>query len=190
MNNIRPFQEINAYRLKLRAITENDLEQLLFWRNSPEIRNNMLSQNIITLEEQKKWFQSIMNEHLDDFHFIVEYKESLVGYANYKPAKNIIHDSDSQGYEKGQTGLYIGEKKYRGTVLAYCLALALLDFVFLELNEKEIDAVVLEHNQAAIRFNEKLGYKMLSNEEGLTSMNLKRANYFEAKNELLKTIRV
>ncbi len=175
----REQQEINAYKLRLRQVTVCDLELLRTWRNSSEIRKNMLSQSIISTAEQKKWFQkiSIQQKNQQAFHFVVEYKDKPVGYANFN-------------YENRQTGLYIGEEKYRGTILAFCLALALLDFVFFQLCEKELEAIVLSQNQAAIRFNKKLGYQIVSEIEDIVTMHLTKERYLQGKNELKKIIRI
>ncbi len=178
MNN-RELQEINTYKLKLRPVNESDLELLRKWRNSPKIRKNMLSQSIISTAEQKKWFQKISTQQKNQqaFHFVVEYKDKPIGYANFN-------------YENRQTGLYIGEEKYRGTILAFCLALALLDFVFLQLCETELDAIVLSRNLAAIRFNEKLGYQIVSDKLDIITMHLTKERYLQAKQELEKIIRI
>ena len=198
MHNISSQREINAYKLKLRPVMQSDLEQLRQWRNSPEIRKNMLSQTIISTEQQKKWFKTLClqrenkQETERTFHFVVEYKGRSIGYANFIAADKMIEsakDSDTKP-ENGQTSLYIGETKYRGTILAFCLALALLDFVFLEYGETELDAVVLTHNLAALRFNEKLGYQIQSKEQDIIKMHLTKEHYLQAKQELEKIIRI
>lgn len=183
-------KEINAYHLYLRPIKSTDLEQLRNWRNAVDIREKMLSQSIISIEQQKKWFDRLIENDdkkssIRECHFIVEYKSNPVGYANYKSAQLFSHFKGN-----AQTGLYIGEKKYRGSILAFCLALALLDFVFLELEEQRLDAVVLAHNQAALRFNDKLGYQIVSDKKDLVTMLLTRENYLQARKELKKIIRI
>ena len=172
-------KKIEAYNVILRDIHEKDLEMLRNWRNNPQIRLNMINQDEISPEQQKKWFSGL--EETSQEHYIVEYKEQAIGYANFKP--------DSYGMS-GQTGLYIGEKKYRGTVLAFCLALALLDHVFLQLKFQDLKADVLLHNTAALRFNEQLGYIFQQKSNNMVKMKLTIDNYIKAKNELTKLIRV
>jgi UDP-4-amino-4,6-dideoxy-N-acetyl-beta-L-altrosamine N-acetyltransferase len=49
--------EMNAFTFAgLRPMTEGDLEQVLFWRNHPDIRRYMYSQHEISLEEHVGWF--------------------------------------------------------------------------------------------------------------------------------------
>lgn len=172
-------KKIEAYNVTLRNIFKEDLEVLRHWRNDSAIRLNMINQDVISAEQQKKWFSALKETSQE--HYIVDYRDQAVGYANFKP--------DSNG-KSGQTGLYIGEKKYRGTVLAFCLALALLDHVFLQLKVEYLKAEVLSHNSAALRFNEQLGYVFQQESNNLVTMELTIDNYIKAKNELTKLIRV
>ena len=171
--------KIKAYKIILRNISEDDLEMLRNWRNMPEIRFNMINQDEISIEQQKKWFISLSEPNQG--HYVVEYKSQTIGYANYKLNESGIW---------GETSLYIGEKKYCGTVLAFCLALALLDYVFLQLKVQYMKADVLTHNTAAIRFNEQLGYIHQGESDGLIKMNLTIEDYLSAKKNLRKLIRV
>lgn len=43
-------------------MTERDLEQVLSWRNHPEVRSYMYSQHKITLEEHTRWFSRAMQD--------------------------------------------------------------------------------------------------------------------------------
>ncbi|WP_230714510.1 GNAT family N-acetyltransferase [Marinobacter shengliensis] len=42
----------------LRPMTESDLEQVLQWRNHPEVRRYMYTTHEIRLEEHSKWFMN------------------------------------------------------------------------------------------------------------------------------------
>ncbi len=170
---------ISAYRLTLRPISSSDLELLRQWRNSEPIRLNMVDQRIISPEQQQQWFKSINKGA--DYHFIAEYKEKAIGYANFKRGSKA---------GLGETGLYIGDDKYRGTVLAFCLALALLDFIFLELNLSLLEAVILPHNTAALSFNKKLGYQSVGNKYGMVVMELSKMGYLIAKQEIVSSLRL
>ncbi|MCU7834951.1 MAG: GNAT family N-acetyltransferase [gamma proteobacterium symbiont of Taylorina sp.] len=171
--------KIKAYKITLREIYEDDLEMLRNWRNMPEIRFNMIDQHEISIEQQKRWFINLTAPNQG--HYVVEYKNQAIGYANYKLNENRIW---------GETSLYIGEQKYCGTILAFCLALALLDYVFLQLKVQHMKADVLTHNTAAIRFNEQLGYVYIDKSDDLIKMKLSIKDYLNAKNKLTKIIRV
>lgn len=170
---------IQAYKVTLREVCQDDLEMLRNWRNMPEIRFNMINQEVISSEQQQNWFSDL--HETNQQHFVVEYKGQAIGYANFKP------DEKGNG---GQTGLYIGNKKYKGTILAFCLALALLDYVFMELKVNHLEADVFSHNKAALRFNEQLGYSREQERDGLITMKLTIDDYLNAKSALTKLIRV
>jgi len=72
--------EVNG--LVIERLKEKDIELVREWRNSDKIRKNMLYQEIITPEQQLKWFHSINN--FNNFYFIVEYKNRKVGLVNIK----------------------------------------------------------------------------------------------------------
>ncbi|MCK5665165.1 MAG: GNAT family N-acetyltransferase [Thiotrichaceae bacterium] len=168
----------SAYNVVLREVLESDIEQLRLWRNCPEIRNNMLSSSIITKEEQKQWFDSLALKN--EFHFVAEYQNKPLGYANYKP------DNKGKG---GQTSIYVGEEKYRNTIIPFFIVLALLDFIFIEQHENQVaylDACIFQHNKKAIRFNEKLGYQFNKQEDDLIWMRLSKENYLLIREEFQK----
>ncbi len=66
----------------IREIEEEDLAQLLKWRNSPEIRNKMLTSHIITWEEHLQWYKSVKKKH-PVLNFSFTYLGKLVGYIGY-----------------------------------------------------------------------------------------------------------
>lgn len=137
----------SKYQVLFRPVDKQDIEQLRVWRNRDDIRSNMLDQSIISEQQQVKWYESL-SLRSDRYHFSLVFREQLIGYANV-----------SLSGDSGETGLFIGHEKYRGSFLALCVGVALSDFCFNELKLEEIKATVLPHNSAAIRFNEQLGYK-------------------------------
>ena len=169
---------LNKYRLKLRPVTMHDLELLRQWRNADPVRLNMRDQSFISKVRQRQWFEQIQQS--SDVHFVAEYKETPIGYANFKKT----------GTNLAETGLYIGADQYRGTALAFCLALALLDFVFTQPNITMIQAHVLPHNTAAIHFNQKLGYHMVQQQADMIVMQLRHTDYLRAKKDILSVLRL
>jgi len=118
--------QISAYNVVLREVCESDIEQLRLWRNLPEIRHNMISSTIISKEQQQQWFDSLAQKN--EFHFVAHYQNKPIGYAHYKPENN---------GNNGQTSIYVGEEKYRNTIIPFFIVLSLLDFIFIELNNKQ-----------------------------------------------------
>ncbi|MCE2595591.1 GNAT family N-acetyltransferase [Motilimonas cestriensis] len=178
-------QAISAYKMVLRDIAADDIETLRQWRNQHDIRSQMLDQQLITVQQQQVWFKGLAQQKSQQ-HFALEYKGQLVGYANIKSPTKMPLQQAGQILE---TGLYLGAAKYRGTFLAFCVALALTDYCFDELKAKQLIATVLPSNQAALNFNQQLGYVIDNQDNEQVSMTLALADYEASKAKLTRFIR-
>lgn len=146
--------EVAAFNVVLKPVQQADLEQLRLWRNSPEISSQMLDQRDISAEQQHNWFARICADR-SQMQFVIYYKNQKVGACNLKsPTALAVAECDSV-----ETGFYLGEAKYRGTILAFFAALALNQYAFEQLTVKTLKAMVKSSNNAALRFNEQLGYQ-------------------------------
>lgn len=148
---------LQGYQVELVPIQSAHLEQLRQWRNSQEIAQYMLSQDSITPSQQQTWFLGL-EHNINQHHFSIMYKDQLIGSANIKAPKN---DGEPQGIASAtclETGLYIGEEKYRGNLLAFSPSLLLNDYCFNQLGVEKLTAFVHPENKAAIQYNLKLGY--------------------------------
>jgi RimJ/RimL family protein N-acetyltransferase len=164
---------LSGYGVELRPIQEGDLAQLLNWRNREDIRGMMKSQDIISMPEHIAWFKGLVTkQHVQ--HFAVCYKGALIG------AANIMTESDSLNFcQRIEPGLYIGEEKFRGNILAFAPSLVLNDYCFETLNVSGLIATVNSKNSQAITYNEKLGYQIVERGEWL-SMTLNIDDYLAA----------
>lgn len=146
--------EVSAFNVVLKPLLSDDLEQLRLWRNSPEISSQMLDQREISTVQQQSWFERICSDKRQ-MQFVIYYKNQKVGACNLKsPTALAVAECDSI-----ETGFYLGEAKYRGTILAFFAALALNQYCFEQLAVRTLKAVVKNTNSAALRFNEQLGYQ-------------------------------
>lgn len=146
--------EISAFNVVLKPVQQTDLEQLRLWRNSPDISSQMLDQAEISTEQQHRWFERVCLDRRQ-MQFVIYYKNQKVGACNLKsPTALAVAECDSL-----ETGFYLGEAKYRGTILAFFAALALNQYCFEQLTVKALKAQVKQSNSAALRFNEQLGYQ-------------------------------
>ena len=50
---------LSGYQVTLRPVEQMDLAQMRAWRNDPDIRRFMLSQDEISEEQQQAWFKKI-----------------------------------------------------------------------------------------------------------------------------------
>ena len=146
--------EISAFNVQLKPLQQDDLAQVLIWRNSPEVSSQMLDQTQISPEQQQSWFERISSDRRQ-MQFVIYYKNQQVGACNLKsPTALAVAECDSL-----EAGFYLGEAKYRGTILAFFAALALNQYAFDHLGIKLLKAQVKSTNNAALRFNQQLGYQ-------------------------------
>lgn len=152
---------LSGYSVSLRPVIESDLEQLRVWRNDPQVSQYMLSQDIISAEQQLAWFKKIQRDP-SQLHFIIEYKQQPIGSANIK-ARGI--GKTLQQADVIEPGLYIALEQYRNNIVAFAPTLLLNDYCFEQLRCQCLRAIVKPDNQAALHYNQKLGYKIITNGE-------------------------
>jgi RimJ/RimL family protein N-acetyltransferase len=146
--------EIAAFNVQLKPLRAEDLDQLRLWRNSPEVSSQMLDQTEISPERQQQWFERVSSDRRQ-MQFVIYYKNQQVGACNLKsPTALAVAECNSL-----ETGFYLGDTRYRGTILAFFAALALNQYAFEQLGVKLLKAQVKSSNSAALRFNEQLGYQ-------------------------------
>lgn len=164
---------IEAYHIRLEPVTLSHLAQLRQWRNSPEIREHMLNQQIITDTQQRQWFDRIRQDPRER-HWVIRYRQSLIGAINIKCGDayaSLAHASCLW------PGLYIGEPRYQGNLIAFAPTLALYDFCFSRLSVNLMQATVKQNNVAAIKYNHSLGYETQQGADGILHLNLTQDAY-------------
>lgn len=140
---------IDRFGIRLARLSEDRIEMVRQWRNSPSIRDFMEYREHITAEMQMKWFQSL--HVLTDFYFVVEYRNEPVG---------LIHTSGIDWHEKtGHSGLFIQKQELMGTYVPVLASLSMVDFFFYCCNLETLYAKVMESNPVAIKYNAQLGFK-------------------------------
>jgi len=184
MKLLEPLQ-IEKYGIILQQLTKEDIELVRNWRNDPKISKHMSFRNYITPQMQEAWFESI-NSSGADFYFIIKHGVNRVGLANIK---NV-----SWSDKTGEAGLFIYEDNYLSSLFPFQVICTLNDFAFYELELNFLTAHMLKNNQIAIRFNKRLGYIILENQDGIENQKyvLSRvgyeANIMQVKDLILKTL--
>lgn len=161
-----------GYQVLLRPVAEQHLEQLRLWRNSKHVKQYMLTQEEITQEQQLAWFAHISRSN-NQLHFVIEYRDQLIGSCNIKIRGNHSNINDATHFE---LGLYIGEPKYLANIIAFAPTLVLNDYCFSTLSAEKLYAVVKPENQPALRYNQKLGYQVTT-QNGLIELTLTKSDY-------------
>lgn len=136
-------------------LTSKDLELVRNWRNDSNIAQFMEYRGIITEKMQEKWFESINNEY--NFYFILIYKNKKIGLINTK-------DIDYKN-KTGEAGIFISDPNYQNSSTPFRASLGRIDFCFYELGLETLYAHVLSTNTRSIKFAQKFGYVIQSNQE-------------------------
>jgi len=143
------------YGIVLERLKARDLELIRQWRNSDPVRLNMEYREIITPEQQVKWFDSINN--LQNNYYLIYYKGEKIGLLNDKNIDWVNRTSES--------GLFLGRAEYYSTFVPYLISVAGIELNFHYLNWNRQYAHILRSNVNAIRFNAQLGYQRLPEQE-------------------------
>ena len=150
----------------LELLSENKIELVRNWRNSPEILANMQYKAIISKDEQIKWFNELQKENC--YYFMVKANEKDAG---------LIHINKINELEKtAEVGLFIGEKDFVGTGIALYASSLLLSFAFEKLQLKKLKAKVNSSNKIAIDYNGFLGFEFFEKLD-------EQFNYYELTKE-------
>ncbi len=173
-------ETITGYGVTLKPLSEEYLEQVRQWRNHPEVARYMVSQEPISAEQQRAWFAKVSQSDRCA-HYLIFFRGEPVGLI-YIDAQGDQPLKESQVIEPG---MYLAsDSPYRGTLLAFCPALALNDYCFEQLGCEKLVARVKQDNRAALRFNEKLGYRVVAEADGYVSIELDETSHQQARRQL------
>jgi len=130
----------------LRPMTSEDLEQVLAWRNHPEVRRFMYTTHEISLDEHRYWFERTNrdpNTHLR----IYEKDSEAVGFVNV---------SRTRSPEIADWGFYVSPAAPKG--IGGSLGSEALNFSFNELKLHKLCGQALGFNERSIAFHKRLGF--------------------------------
>lgn len=148
LNNI--FKKIEFTNSK--ELNDREFDTILDIRNEDNIRNNMLSKNIIQSNEHKIWVNRIKNSK-NNFFFAIKYDEQIIGglAINTNPNKKKIAD----------WAFYLSSKKnFIG--LGFCLEIKALDFIFKKFGLNDLQCLVIFKNKKVHNLHKKFGFDEIS----------------------------
>lgn len=146
---------VEAYGIKLKRLTADEIELVRTHRNSEAIRNTMEYREIITADMQRNWFGSIDNEH----------NNYMLIYVDEKPIGLISGTQiDWENGITGNGGIFIWSQEFMETVYPSRAAVLMTDIGFY-LGMKKNYAKILRDNLKSIAFNTSLGYALLPNQD-------------------------
>jgi len=136
--------------ITLRDIKACDLEMIRNWRNSDEVRRYMYTEDYITADRQKAWFEKISIEG-NSKYWIIEYEEKPLGLVSIT---EISHVFDSCFW-----AFYLGESGARGAGIGSKIEYNILKYVFDDLDLNKLRCEVLATNYSVVAMHEKFGFR-------------------------------
>jgi UDP-4-amino-4,6-dideoxy-N-acetyl-beta-L-altrosamine N-acetyltransferase len=131
---------------RIRAVTENDLDMLLCWRNHPDVSRYMFTQHEIGQIEHRNWFNKA---NLDESRhlLIVEEEMQAIGYVQFNQVAEggIAH-----------WGFYVRPDANKGT--GYKLGSVAIKHAFVNLRLHKVCGQAIASNLASIAFHQRLGF--------------------------------
>ncbi len=149
---------INGEKVFLTAITYDDCEDFIRWRNSDFIKSRFIYRKDITIEQQRKWIETkVLTGKVAQFIIWDRLDKKKIGSVYLQ---NIDKDKKEAEY-----GVLIGEKEYTGRGLGTESANLIIRYGFEQLNLEKIYLRVLKNNLPARKAYEKVGFKEESKED-------------------------
>jgi RimJ/RimL family protein N-acetyltransferase len=144
--------------LSLRPPTEADIDQVLTWRNRPDVTRWLLRTRVDPDEFRKHWLDS--REDPDDHAVVADLDGVVVGTVSLEvgDAMGQIDRDDIWRGANGSLG-YVIDPEFAGRGFATAMARAVIDLGFAELGLHRIMAGVFADNLASCRVLEKLGMR-------------------------------
>lgn len=141
--------------ISLRPITSDDTDLIVKWRNNPAVKQNLLSQDLITNDTHKDYYnKQILTGLIRQFIILCsEYTDIEAVPIGTVLLKNI----DTQNHNC-ELGIFIGERASMGKGYGSQAINLLLDYGFTQLKMHKIYLKVLPENSAAIHLYKKLGF--------------------------------
>lgn len=136
--------------IELLDIQESDLEMIRSWRNSEEVSRYMYTDNIITEEEQLKWFKKIQADPTCRYWIIV-YEGEKVGIAS-------VNEIDVSRSNCSWT-FYLKAQAVRGAGIGSKVEYHILSYVFDTLKLNKLRGEVFEFNDKVIKLHERFGFR-------------------------------
>ena len=133
----------------LRPLNSDDLDLVLKWRNSPEIRKVMFSDHVISLAEHQRWFAGTQRNRDQSRHWIFECNGNPLGQVN-------ITQIDKEN-RRCYCGFFIGAVDAppgSGSVMGFLV----LEKLFETMDMNKLCSEVLATNTVSINYHKKLGF--------------------------------
>lgn len=136
--------------IKFCAIQKCDLEMIMHWRMQPDITEYMNTDPNLTIDDQYKWYERIMQQP-HEYYWIVMVDHVKVGMASL--VNPDIHNGQIH------TGVYIAVKEKRSLRLILDIQWNLYEYAFEHLDYNKVCEEVFTLNKPVLRILDMCGSK-------------------------------
>ena len=149
-------------QIVLRPITIEDSASIVKWRNCPEVKQNLYSQDDLSINQQHDYFHKFI-ETKKIYQHIIVVDGVACGTTFLKNIDNLN--------KCAEFGIFIGEPTFRGKGIGAFSTRKTIEFGFKELHLQCIYLTVFSNNVNAIKSYEKAGFKITKNDLKYTLSN-------------------
>jgi UDP-4-amino-4,6-dideoxy-N-acetyl-beta-L-altrosamine N-acetyltransferase len=136
--------------LKLTKLGIEDLELVRHWRNSKDVAKYMYDETIITENDQKLWYESILKSN-SNIYWIIEY--------NYKKIGLVSVTNINKALQSCYWAFYLGDESTRGSGIGAKVEYEIIEYVFSTLGLNKLRCEVFISNEKVIKLHDKFGFK-------------------------------
>jgi UDP-4-amino-4,6-dideoxy-N-acetyl-beta-L-altrosamine N-acetyltransferase len=140
---------LSNFGVELEPLNALHLETIRTWRNSELVNEFMEYKEVISAEQQAKWFASL--DPKTTHYFIIKSASKPIGLIHLNAID--IHS------KQAEVGLFIGDASCLGTGITFGASVLLLDLAFTHFQLEKVVAKVNDSNLNAIRYNSFFGFK-------------------------------
>lgn len=148
-----PFPVLTTDRLLLRRITEADVQEFYWLRNSEEVMKYIQLPKLVSVEKAKERIKTLnegtLKNEIINWAITLKGEQNLIGWILYKNIDLINH--------RAEVGYLLHPDYWRKGIIQEAMN-CVLDFGFTTLNFHSIEAMVNPENEASIALLEKFGF--------------------------------
>ena len=136
-------------RVTIRPITNKDTDNIVLWRNNPQVLGNFIDRNRLTKEIHETWIHTKIEKDL--------VRQFIIVVGNNDVGTIYLRDIDKEN-QKAEYGIFIGLDEYLGRGIGSEAGKLILDYAFLEMKLNKVFLRVLANNNRAIESYKKIGF--------------------------------
>jgi len=172
--NLKEIGMIYGKRLRLRAAEREDLPRFVAWLNDPEVRQFLLINQPLSMAEEERWFDSMLNRPSAEHVRVIEIAQAggsgdhaadvsdiqRGDGISWKPIGNVALENIDWVNRSAEIGIFIGEKSCWNQGYGREAMSVMLRHAFETINLNRVYLYVYAYNPRAIRSYERAGFKL------------------------------